>query len=110
MIEVRDSLNPERLLGTFAHKPFPKLNEKYYRMMAAELPRSAWGFDPNTPIMPAYSCWQVEFIVSYRRSDDGYSMTAELHTYAPLNQLMMIEHFRLPGETEEAWGRRRYPW
>ena len=50
----------------------------------------------------------VEFRRDYLYSDGGWKVEPILLTYSPLEHLMMLQDFKLPGETDEQAYRRRH--
>jgi hypothetical protein len=102
-VNVVDSRNLQRVLGSI---PRPVFQGDYYRM--AVMPRRAVcyadAFSPTCPV----SVDTVTFRRERLNSDCGWSVTPLLSTSDPLDLLMKIDGFRLPGETEVAARERRY--
>jgi hypothetical protein len=106
-VDVRDRLNPERLLGRLTRRPTIKLHQPYFSMAACR-PFSARAWNPNEPVAYDHHVTTINFHVSYRISDDGWTKHAELLTDTPLGVLMWLEHFVLPGDGERQAAERRW--
>jgi hypothetical protein len=103
-VEVRDSKNKDRVLGSIINPPTKR--GRYMRFPVMErLPSMIPPADP----MEMLDIKSVDLEIDWRVEDSGYTQRAVFLTDAPLDRLMMMSNFRLPGETEEgAHIRRRY--
>lgn len=93
-VEVRDSKNPDRLLGSMNRPSMP--NSQHDRLRVACLSRiSASPFDYRSVEMMEASISTVDFALR----SVGWNVV--LTTDASLELLVRIDGFRLPGESEE---------
>ena len=103
-IPVYDDMNSRRLLGYLTRRPVPKIESRYIETVCC--PPVSSVFDPCDDVR--ISTYRMSFKVSYEVAKDGWSQKAVLLTDAPLKQLMFLDYFVLPGETEAQAERRRY--
>jgi len=106
VLTVVDAGNKDRVLGIFVNPP-PSFNGNYLRVCVM----------PRTSCVAAYSNMDaiqtmrvdtVDFALGWRTSADGYDRHAILTTTSPLETLMSLREFRLPGESERQAHERLY--
>lgn len=102
---VRDSINRERVLGTL-----PRLairdRGRYLRM--AVMPKMPSILDKPEDIPVVVDFRTVDLRLDYTTYEDGWRQKLEYFTNAPLDDLMNVRDFQLPGENAEAAYRRTY--
>lgn len=107
-VEVYDAINPKRLLGTMEMQSRrPDGRDMRY---AACVPLRAYSLTANEAVTEA-SVDIATFTYGHRPSDDGWDRIGILLTYTPLEHLMRLREFRLPGENErQLYERQRNCW
>jgi hypothetical protein len=105
-VEVYDRRNPERLLGTL---PRPDVPANGGPISVAVMPRFSPFYDePLRPLAPAHYAHKVlHFQPDKRYSEGGWKIDVAVTTDAPLDDLMRLQDFRLPGEDARAARMRR---
>lgn len=107
-VEVRDRINPQRLLGTMVKQPARRPAARDYQRLVQHPLRYDWTVD-DTVSMASIETLTLTF--GHRPSDDGWDHVGVYLTDACLKQLATLPDFRLPGESEEqAYMRRRHSW
>ena len=66
------------------------------------------AYDPNDLMQCSVDCRRVEFMRYSKIHEDGWRIEVALITDAPLQDLMMLRDFRLPGESARAAEERRH--
>ena len=105
VIEVRDRKNPERLLGTF-HRAPPEWAGRWYSVALAPSLRVLHDDEPTRPFTADIRT--VRFEIGTRPSADNYDLIGVFLTDNPLDDLLDINGFTLPGESLRAADERRY--
>lgn len=105
-VEVYDSRNPERLLGTMVNQPDRRPDHRYH-VFAAMVPPLGSPF-ANYVASVDVSVRQVALEFGFRRSEDGWDQLGIYTTSASLEDLLGIREFRLPGESEHQAQHRHY--
>ena len=110
-ILVIDSVNPKRILGCWADRPYiPTPDDPraplFYQVMLEPL----CGWPDRYPTV-AHECRTVRFEIKWLPDiNDPWLRRGALSTDATLFDLMQCKPFRLPGETDQqAWHRRHRP-
>jgi len=107
-INVYDSKNPDRHLGWFDSDYLgPVQSSRIEIVVPPDLATVFRDMDQLTKIAEQ-TVERVSFKIGQATSEGGWVRTLFLHTDAPLDRLMRLKHFRLPGETRAAAERRRY--
>jgi hypothetical protein len=106
-LNVYDYANEKRLLGVLRNPP--SIGNGHTAMFLECVippgPASVGKFDPNMDMM--LNLYRVRFDIRFNdRSEDGFERRATLHTDTPLDKLMQLENFRLPGESERQFYER----
>lgn len=115
-VEVRDKANSRRLLGYLVDPP--EAGQLLGYLVAP--PEAGQGWGVRLPMRPSLTCplsseappaidtISVDFVFGHFVEDKGYTQRKKLLTDAPLEDLMRLGNFRLPGESEEAAHHRRW--
>lgn len=105
-VNVYDSRNPDRLLGSVARPTTPANGCDRYRLsVMPRMPRlMSTSVGPETELR--YTT--IDFAYDHRASPDKWTVEAILTTSATLNDLMKLREFRLPGETNQHAEHRQY--
>jgi hypothetical protein len=103
MLPVYDKGNKDRLLG---YHPRWAANDPWHQYMVMPPLRACYS-EPDL-MQCSVSCSRIEFMRYTKISDDGWKLDVVLITDAPLQDLMMLRDFRLPGETAPEAEERRW--
>lgn len=107
-VDVVDAVNPRRLLGTI---PRPAgVCDKY------EWHWAICDYGGRSLLIPPPGCLEPEIVnvrhvqmtAAWQTDEGNWTQRRVLYTYAPLSDLMLLHEFRLPGETDADWHRRRW--
>lgn len=96
-VEVRDTINPDRLLGHVVDPP--SMRERVVRFAVA--PRFDFLAAPDK-VPEIVNVKYVTFDTLHYYEDRGYTRRTKFVTNAPLEELLLMSNFRLPGESDEA--------
>lgn len=109
MIPVYDAMNHDRLLGYH-----PRWSDSYdeRHFVGGKMPSVTCTPTP-LPLCASITLHQVSLRRIVKRSDNGWKAEVALVTSAPLEHLLMLREFRLPGEDEyeaeeRRWRKRTY--
>lgn len=105
ILKVVDALNVKRELGSLIETP-QRLDAPLFSL-STHTSMTVSATHPYTPVEPVIHK-RVDFHLDYTTSPDGYTKKAVFRTSSPLDTLMTLQHFRLPGESEDAARERLY--
>lgn len=105
--EIRDELNKNRLLGSI---PRPELinSQPYFRVLMMSRLRDYDNLRMMPPMMPTVDT--LDLRLDWFEEDGGWGRRHVFVTMAPLDKLMRVLDFCLPGETDEQANHRRFYW
>jgi len=105
-VRVVDSKNPKRVLGSVRLRREHALREGNCFKVAIRPSLFPCDYRPGYCPSPDASFSVVRFDIERETQDGGWTYTPFLTTDSPLADLMKVEDFRLPDETESEWHRR----
>jgi len=103
-ITVVDTVNPKRVLGFLTQRPCA-LRGRYLEVAVRPPMRVSIDFDA---VETTFQVSRIRFEIDHQRSDCGWEVTPVLKTDAKLDELMKLDFFLLPGETQQQARERRF--
>jgi hypothetical protein len=101
-VEVYDSVNKSRLLGTLKNPPALQPGRSHMVSYAYCHAGIVSHFNPNEPILPTLEIEPIDLFIEWLTTDGGWIHRAVIVTREPLSKLARLREFRFPGESDRA--------